>query len=305
MHVHARVRVIVSVLLAAGLAAVAAPAVAQEMEPRAYAPSPVGMNFVTASVTQSSGGIAVDASQPLENVDATINVASAGYVHTFGLLGRAANFGIFVPYAWGTVTGDVFEERREVRRSGPADARLRLTVNLLGGPAQDRQQFAAGTRRTTLGASVTLATPTGEYDPDKLVNLGANRWAVKPEVGLYQPMGAWAFDLAVGAWFFTDNDDFYGGVRREQDPVISVQGHVSYTFRRSLWIAANLNYYAGGRSTVDGERKADLQKSSRVGLTASLPIAAGHSLKLSWSRGVTTRIGADFDTYGLMWQRAW
>lgn len=287
------------------VAAFAVPAIAQEMEPRAYAPAPVGMNFVTASVTQSSGGIAVDASLPLENVDATMNVASAGYAHTFGLLGRMASFGLFVPYAWGTVTGDVFEERRETRRSGRADARLRLSVNLLGGPAQDRQQFAASARRTTLGASVTLSAPTGEYDADRLVNLGANRWAVKPEFGLYHPLGAWAFDLAVGAWFFTDNDEFYGGVRREQDPVTSVQTHVSYTFRRSLWVAANLNYYTGGRSTVDGVRKADLQKSSRIGLTASLPIVAGQSLKLSWSQGATTRIGADFDTYGLMWQWAW
>jgi hypothetical protein len=303
---HARFRATDrSVFRASALAVVAAPAVAQEMEPRAFAPSPTGMNFVLASVTQSTGAIAVDPALPLDNVDATINVGSVGYLRTFGLLGRAASVGVVIPYAWGTVAGDVFEERQEVRRSGMADARLRLAINLLGGPAQDRQQFAAGTRGTSLGASLTLSAPTGENFPDKLVNLGANRWALRPEIGLYQPVGAWSFELSAGAWFYADNDDFYGGVRREQDPVTGLQAHIGYTFRPSLWLAADLNYYGGGRTTVDGDRKADLQESSRVGLTMSLPITAGHSIKLAWTDGMTTRIGADFTTYGVTWQHSW
>jgi hypothetical protein len=292
-------------VLAAVLVAAAVPAFAQEMEPRAYAPSPTGMSFAIASITQSSGGVAVDPTLPLENVDATLNAVSLGYMQTFGLLGRLASVGMFVPYAWGTISGDVFEERREVHRSGPADMRVRMSVNLLGGPAQDRQTFAASKRGTSLGASLTLAMPTGEYESAQLVNLGSNRWSVKPEIGLYQPWGPWSFELAAGAWLFTNNDEFYGGVRREQDPVTTVQAHVGYTFRRSLWVAANLNYYRGGQTTIDGERKADLQTSSRLGVTASIPIAAGHSIKLTWSDGATTRIGADFTTYGLMWQHAW
>lgn len=292
-------------LAAAALGAAATPVPAQEMEPRAYAPSPAGMNFATASITQSSGGVAVDPTLPLENVDATINALSVGYLHTFGLRGHLASVGLVVPYAWGTVSGDVFEERREVHRSGPADMRLRMTVNLLGGPAQDRRQFAAGTRGSTLGASLTLAVPTGEYVPAQLVNLGSNRWSVKPEIGLYQPWGPWSFELAAGAWLFSDNDEFYGGVRRAQDPVTTVQAHVGYTFRRSLWVAANANYYRGGQTTIDGVRKADLQRSTRFGLTASVPVTEGHSIKLTWSDGTTTRIGADFATYGLMWQHAW
>jgi len=303
---RARFRTVVrAVFWVAALAGVAAPAVAQEMEPRAYAPSPTGMNFVLASVTQSSGGIAVDPSLPLDNIDATINVTNVGYLHTFGLLERAASVGVVIPYAWGTVAGDVFEERREVRRSGLADVRLRLAINLFGGPAQDRQQFAASTRGTSVGASLTLAVPTGEYFADKVINVGSNRWALKPEIGIYHPIGAWSFELSAGAWFYGDNDDFYGGVRREQDPVTGLQAHVGYTFRPSLWVAADLNYYGGGRTTVDGERQADLQKSSRVGLTMSLPIARGHSIKLAWTDGMTTRIGADFTTYGVTWQHSW
>lgn len=292
-------------MLVSAIAASAAPAFAQEMEPRSYVPSPTGLNFATATVGQSSGGIAVDASLPLDDVEATLNSATLGYLRTFGLFGRTANLGVAVPYVWGDISGEVFEEQRSVRRSGLADVRLRLAVNLVGGPALGPKEFAAHPRSTGVGASLTVVAPMGEYDPGKLVNLGSNRWAAKTEIGLYQPMGNWSFELAGGAWFFADNDDFFGGKHKEQDPVTSVQAHASYTLRRNLWVAADLTYYTGGQTTVDGVTSEDLQESTRVGVTASLPVNERYSVKLAWSKGVTTRIGADFTTYGITLQRAW
>lgn len=292
-------------VVAATVAAAAAPAFAQEMEPRSYAPAPTGLNFLTATVGQSSGGISVDPSLPLDDVEATLNSAALGYLRTFGLFGRTANLGVVVPYTWGTVSGELLEERHSVRRSGLADTRLRLAVNLVGGPALGPREFAAQPRSTGLGASLTVVVPTGEYDPGKLVNLGSNRWAAKTEIGLYQPVGAWSFEVAGGAWFFGDNDDFFGGQHKEQNPVTSAQAHASYTFRRNLWVAADLTYYAGGRTTTDGVRSADLQRSTRVGMTASLPVSGLYSVKLALSEGVKTRIGADFTTYALTLQRTW
>jgi hypothetical protein len=293
------------ILVGVVLASTGASAIAQELEPRAYVTSPTGLQFVSATLSQSSGGIATDPTSPIDDVEATINATTLGYLRTFGLLGRAASLGVGVPYVWGRASGEVFEEHASIRRSGLGDARMRLAVNLLGGPALTREEFATHPRSTGLGASLTVALPTGEYDPDKLVNIGANRWAVKGELGLYQPVGHWSFELAGGAWYFYDNDDYFGGVRKEQDPVTSVQGHVAYTFRRNLWLAADATYYWGGRTTVDGERSPELQKASRVGMTLSVPLTAQYSVKLAWSSGVTTRIGADFTTYGLTVQRVW
>ena len=87
------------------------------------------------------------------------------------------------------------------------------------------------TPRTTLGASLSISAPTGQYDPDKLINIGTNRWAFKPEIGLTIPHGPWMFDVFAGVWLFSANPDFFGGVHREQDPMPTLQGHVSYTFR--------------------------------------------------------------------------
>lgn len=278
---------------------------AQEMEPRAYSPSPVGMTFLGLAWQRSSGGVTTDPTLPITNVDAEIDAAVLGVVHTFSLGGRSASIGLVLPYAQADVSGDVFEQSRSVERTGFADARLRLAVNLFGAPAMDRRQFAMHVPTTTFGASLNVVVPNGEYRSDKLINLGTNRWAVRPELGLYHPIGPWSLELSAGTWLFADNDDFLGDSRREQDPITTVQAHVGYTFRPQLWLAADATWYRGGETTVDGVHNEDLQKTSRIGLTLSLPITGGHSLKVAWSDGMATRIGSDFTTWTIAWQYGW
>jgi hypothetical protein len=278
---------------------------AQELEPRAYSPSPVGTNFLVAGVSRSSGAVMFDPSLPLDGVSARLSAAIVGYGRTFAWLGRSASAAIAVPYVRGDADGEFAGDQHSVERSGLADVRVRLALNLLGGEALSPREFAQRTPRTALGASLVVAAPTGQYDPTKLINIGANRWAFKPELGVSQPLGRWFLEAYAGVWFFTDNDDYFGGVRREQQSVAAVQAHASYTFMPRLWLAADATYYRGGRTSVDGVLRADLLENTRVGLTLSVPIGAWQSLKLSWSDGATTRIGGDFATYALAWQYVW
>ena len=280
-------------------------ATSQELEPRAYSPSPVGANFLLLAYARSSGGVVFDPSLPFSDVEAAVNAGSLVYGRTFGLGGRLASLAVAVPYVWGSVSGNVGEQRQEVHRSGVADARLRLGVNLIGAPALSPREFAARAPATILGASLAVFTPVGQYDPSKLINIGANRWATKLELGLAHPVGRWNLELYAGAWLFTDNDDFFGGSRRTQQPIGTFQTHVSYTFRPRLWLAFDATFYAGGRTKVDGEPKADLQRNTRLGLTLSVPIGRRHSLKLAAATGLTTRIGGDFDSLAVAWQYVW
>jgi hypothetical protein len=253
----------------------------------------------------SSGDVVFDASLPFSDVSASLNTATLLYGQTFGAFGRTASAGIVVPYAWGSISGQVGEARHEITRSGLADLRLRLSTNLVGGPALAPPEFAQRRPRTTLGASLQLVAPAGQYDPAKLINIGTNRWSFKPELGLSHPAGRFTLDLYAGAWLFADNPDFYGGVRRGQAPIGTLQGHVSYTFRPRLWLAGDATYYTGGRTTIDGVPRADLQRNSRLGVTLAVPTGRRHSLKLAWGTGFTTRIGGDFQTVALGWQVMW
>ena len=53
-------------------------------------------------------------------------------------------------------------------------------------------------QKTLLGVSLKVVAPTGQYDPTKLINLGANRWAFKPELGLSRRWGHWVLDAYGG-----------------------------------------------------------------------------------------------------------
>ena len=281
------------------------PAAAQQLEPRAYSASPVGTTFAGASYARSSGDVVFDPTLPFTDVSAKIHVVAPFYLRTFGIFGHQASAGLVVPYSWGTVEGNVQEQFRRADRSGFADLGVRLAVGLLGAPALPPQEFAARKPSTLLGASLTVSAPTGEYDPSKLVNLGTNRWAFKPELGLSHPIGKTWIELYAGVWLFTHNDDFFGGQHREQDPLAVGQAHVVHVFKPGLWAALNGTYYAGGRTTLNGVQNVDRQANTRVGATLALPIARGQSLKLALARGTSTRIGARLTTVGITWQRIW
>jgi hypothetical protein len=279
---------------------------AQDLEPRAYSSSPVGLNFLVASVGRSTGGVLVDQSLPIENVQAELNVIAAGYGRTFALFGRSALAVVVLPYVWAEATGQIAEATRSTTRSGLADARVKMSVNLFGNAALKPAEFARTRPRPIVGASLTVVPPTGQYYPSKLINLGANRWAVKPELGISYPAGRWTIEGYGGVWFFTENDEFYTGASlRQQDRVIALQGHVSYSLRPQLWLAFNGTWYSGGTTTIDQIKNADLQRNSRVGGTMSFPLSRGHSLKVTYSTGATTRLGTDFNTVAVAWQYAW
>jgi hypothetical protein len=282
-----------------------APCVAQEIEPRAYSPSPDGVNFLMAVGGHSEGGVLTDPSLPVTDIEAKIDAVGFGYGRTFSIAGRSANFALAAPYIFVDASGNIGESRASVSREGIGDTKLRLALNLIGAPSMTPREFAQREPRTTLGVSLSVNFPTGEYYSDRLVNIGTNRWAAKTELGLTHPMGKWLLEAYAGAWWFEDNDEFFGGQRREQDPLASIQAHVSYTFKPRLWVALNTTYYEGGQTTLNGVEKQDRQSNSRAGLTFSMPLGKEYSVKFSWSRGATTRIGSNFTSYGIGLQYAW
>jgi hypothetical protein len=108
-----------------------------------------------------------------------------------------------------------------------------------------------------------------------------------------------------GGWFFTDNTDFYIGRTRSQQPIGGVQAHLTYRFKRTMWLAADANCYTGGRTTIDGERNVHFQRNSRIGATFSAALKRGHAIRMSVSQGAYTTIGADFTSIAVGYNYAW
>jgi hypothetical protein len=281
-------------------------AAAQDLEPRSYAAAPIGMHFLGVAASRSSGDVVVDPSLPIDDVRATVgSIALAGGT-TFDLFGRTAFVFAALPIARVSASGRVGETTGHASRTGLADPRIKLSVNVIGGRALTPREFAVAARPTIVGVSLVVVPPIGQYDRTKLVNIGANRWSFKPEIGISHVVRKWTFDGYAGSWLFTANDEYYtGSSLRTQRPIVALQGHVSYAPGRRWWVAIDGTWYSGGTSEIDRVPKADLQRNSRLGVTLSLPLAQQQSLKIATSAGATTRFGGDFTTIGIAWQRSW
>ena len=277
-------------------------AVAQELEPRAFAPSPIGTSFVLGGFGKSEGGVLFDPALDIDNVQANLWIATVGAGHTFSLGGRQARILGVAPIAWGAVAGEVHAQAQRQDLAGLVDPRFKLSVGL-GAPALSLSEFAAAPHRTAIGTSVTVVPPWGQYNRRQLVNLGYNRWAVKPEIGVSHPAGRWTVDASAGVWLFSTNRSYYPAQAvKRQDAVVALQGHVSYSLPRRSWLGINATWFAGGETRVDGVPNPDLQRNTRVGVTLSIPVVGQQSVKFTYSTGTTTRRGSDFNTFNATWQ---
>ena len=292
-------------LIAAFLAVVAPGVAAQTLEPRSYSNVPVGMNFLIAGYAYITGGVVTDAAVAPENTDVQAHEAFLGYARGIDVWGNSGKIDVILPYAWVSGSAALNGQRQERNVTGLGDPKLRISANFFGAPALAPEEFAGYQQDVIIGASLQVTVPVGQYDPDKLVNIGTNRWTVKPELGISKALGPLILEVAASASFFSDNDDFLGGHTRTQNSLYAVQGHAIYNFESGIWIAIDGTYYSGGETSVDGVANDDMQSNTRVGLTMALPVDRNNSVKLNVSSGVSARTGSDFDLIGIAWQYRW
>ncbi|HRI80388.1 MAG TPA: transporter [Cyclobacteriaceae bacterium] len=281
------------------------PAFAQELEPRAYSNIPIGINFIAVGYAYTEGGVVFDPSVPLDNAHIKIHGALFAFARSIKIGNMSGKIDMVLPYASLSGSADFQGDRvfREV--SGIGDSRFRMSVNFIGAPPLALSEFKEYKQKFIVGGSLQVQVPMSQYDPTRLVNIGTNRVAIRPELGISKTVKRLFLELAVGVAFYSTNNDFYNGKIRSQKPISSIQGHVIYTTKVGIWLAVDGNYYWGGRTTVDGVEGNDLQENSRLGMTLALPVNIHHSLKINYSTGVSTRTGSDFDLLAIAWQYRW
>ncbi len=289
---------------------------AQDLTPRAYFPLPVSSNAIILTYAFSDGELVFDPTLPITDATGTIHTPVVSLYHAFDLFGR---FG-----QRDRLAADSRDRRSARERSAARSAR-----SAAGGwptpscgwpstsPGARRSRLAEFVKtppsRVVLGASVKVVAPTGQYDPTRLINIGTNRWAFKPELGYTGTAGRFVLDAFAGIWLFTaerlvrgQRSRTRGGATRTQDPIGAFELHVSYDVKPRLWISADVNYWRGGRTSVNGvEGTQTLQANSRLGLTGSVPLTRRQSLKISYSDGVIVRIGGNFRVLSTAGQYGW
>ena len=166
---------------------------AQELEPRSLTNIPVGMNSGVMGYVWSQGNILVDPALSIEDLNANVHGLVAGYLRSINVFGKSGKIDVVLPFATGNWSGSQNQEYRQTSRTGIGDPRIRFSVNLLGAPALNKEGFQIYQQKTIFGVNVMVSMPLGQYLPDRLINLGSNRFTIRPQVGVSHSYEKWFF----------------------------------------------------------------------------------------------------------------
>ncbi len=279
---------------------------AQDIEPRRWAPIPLGLNIVGVGYGGASADIGFDPVMNLEDVDMDLHVVGASYVTSFKVADRLARFDLTVPWGHGKWKGLLDGEPAQTKRVGLLDPVVRLSINLMGTPPANakemREYLTKKKSNTVVGAAIAVTLPLGEHHEDKLINLGNNRFVIRPQVGLVHTFGDWSYELTGSVLFFTENDDFYGGNKREQDPMFAVQSHLVKNFEQGKWLSLSAGYGWGAKDKINGVQKENKRHTFLSALSFGMPISRTQSIKLAYLYTQTNSpTGIDSDSLILAW----
>ena len=263
---------------------------AQFTDPRTYAVVPIGISQLEIDYIHAEADASIDTSLEVVGAHFEQNEAVLSLTHNFSMLSQLAWIKLGVPYA--TVSGSVAGTGISGSTTGAGDSSFQFTTLLKGGRALSAAEFAAYEPAPTVGLSLTVTAPTGEYDAEKLLNLGSHRWSCKPEVGVSYPFGpeqSWEVDGYVNVYFFTDNTSYKGAEVLRQEPLPGVEGHLIHDFSPRLWASLDVRYGFRGETVVDGVSQNDSQESLVAGAEANWSPSSSHSFVFVFAKALVYR----------------
>jgi len=191
---------------------------------------------------------------------------------------------------------------------GAGDSNYQLGALLKGGSALSVAQFTDYKPRTVVGVSLTVTAPTGLYHGNKILNLGADRWVLKPEIALSHPFGPeqkWQMDVYANAYFYTDNSAYHGREILRQEPLPGVEGHISYGFTDKLWASLDTRYSFRATTFVGGIDQENPQKNFILGSEMSVSINSRNSLLFEFAKAAVHQNGPEVVGFAVKYDYTW
>lgn len=274
----------------------------QDLEPRAYANVPEGINVLAVGYGFITGNVLTDPALPIKDFKLNTQSLGVNYIRSFGIAKKLARVQVSLPFA--DMQGKLIQNGEQVTgsRTGMADMRIRFGINLTGSPALDRKDFRQYQQKAIFGVSLVTSVPTGRYYEDKVINLGNNRWAFKPEIGVSRRFTHVYAEAYLGTWFYTENTEYLTNKVLKQKPTVTLQAHASYYFKNQMWVGFNTNWYKVGETRIDGVPLNEIINDWRVGATFSVPISKAQSLRLQFHTGLMSNLGLNYDSVTLAYQ---
>jgi hypothetical protein len=292
--------------LALAVLHVAGSARAQFTDPRAYNNTPIGINQLELGYAYVRENASIDPSLIVPGAKFNLNQGLIDYTYYFGLFHRLTWVEAGIPVA--DLSGSITGTKIKGSATGTGDFSYQLGALLKGGPALSVDQFENYKPTMTLGVSLSLTAPTGLYDPNKLLNLGSDRWSFKPEIALSYPFGPeqkWEFDAYGNAYFYTDNNSYHGAETLRQGPLPGVEGHISYSFNDRLWASLDTRYSLHGTTFVSGVDQDNAQQNFILGNEINISFDSRNSLVLEFAKAVVHQNGPSLTGFTVKYDYTW
>ena len=275
---------------------------AQDLEPRRWTPLSAGTTVLGITYGHNSGDVGFDPVLDIENTKVKRDFLIMSYSHFFMFSENLMRFDVLLPFHKVEWDGLLSGEAASAERTGLGDPHFRLSINLLDKDTKVLDD-PTETVNTVVGAAISVGVPLGEYFEDKLLNLSANRYSIRPQIGVVHTRGPWSYELTGSIFFFTDNDNFLNGGELEQRPFYAAQAHVIRVFEAGVWGSLSAGYGQGSALKVNGVDKDDEREGFISALSFGLPLTENQGLKFSyiWAKTQTdieTRSRTDAFTLG-------
>lgn len=279
---------------------------AQFTDPRTYANTPVGVNQLKLAYTYASAEASIDTSLVVAGAQFTLNQGTLEYSRYFSLFHRTAWVKASVPMAG--LNGSVSDTSIRGSATGTGDSSYELGMLVKGGRAFSVAQFGDYRPTTSVGVSLIISAPTGQYNANKILNLGTNRWSFKPEIGISHPFGPkqkWVVDAYANTYFYTDNTSYHGVEILRQQPLPGLEGHISYSCTPNLWISLDTNYSFRGDTIVNGADQNNAQRNFILGSEVNVSINPKNVLVVKFARALVYENGPSYTGFSLEYIFSW
>jgi hypothetical protein len=290
---------------AAVLAAV--PVMAFADNARDWQNTPIDLNMAFGYYNLIDTNTPIDTSLPIDGLSLNANVYIARFARSFAIDGRNTAVEILQPYADISASfdnGQYFSGTKH--NGGRGDTQLIIAHNFFGGPALTKEEFASWTPGTFFSGALTLVTPTGDYDKKRIINIGANRWVVKPELAFGTPIGPTWLEFNTYVSLYGKNNDYIGDNKLEQKPLYALESHYSYSINRALWVGLDATYNTGGETKINGSDQDNKQENVIVGATMGFMLSPQFGGLIAYSDTVSERTGSpDVNTWTFRLQYVW
>ncbi|WP_250436467.1 transporter [Hanstruepera flava] len=276
---------------------------AQDIEPRRWTPLPLGVHVVGGGYVHTFGDLIFDPVLQAEDVTITVHAAALSYVQPLKVGNKLGRIDVLLPYADAKWNGLLRGVPTTVTRTGFSDPRVRFSINLIGPQALDTKgmlnYYKENPKSTMLGASVSVTFPLGQYAEDRLLNLGQNRFVIRPQIGFVHNWGLWSYELTASVFFYTVNSDFFNNQERRQDPTFAIQTHLIKRFKNRMWASVSAGYGLGGQSIVNSQPNNDERGDFLSSLALGVPITKKQSIKVFYLHSESVKsIGSDTNSIG-------